>query len=205
MPRTSKSGFELPSPRQLSTTVAKTTANSERTDEIQTVLVMQLGQFIDHDITHTPTHSVSNCCNKDGSFPSSYDSNKCYPIQVLPDDPFWKGRLKCMNFARSLSSPSLKCSLESRQQMNQITHWLDASNIYGSSETELRHLRKGAGGQLKISAQTGSRNGILPTCQTEAANDQIASCNGCKHCFFAGELKVHSISWVSSSKSKFFR
>ena len=29
-------------------------------------------------------------------------------------DPFWKGRKTCMNFARSLSSPSLKCGLQTR-------------------------------------------------------------------------------------------
>ena len=60
-----------------------------------------------------------------------------------------------MNFARSLSSPSLKCTLEERQQMNQISHWLDASNIYGSSEHEATPLRENVGGRLKISTQLG--------------------------------------------------
>ena len=78
---------------------------------------MQMGQFIDHDITHTPNHA-KKCCNKDGSFPSTFDSNKCFPIEVPADDPFWTGRLRCMDLARSLSSPNLKCEIDSRQQVS---------------------------------------------------------------------------------------
>ena len=76
-----------------------------------------MGQFIDHDITHTPNHA-KKCCNKDGSFPDTFDSNKCFPIEVPSDDPFWKGSKRCMDFARSLSAPSLKCEIDSRQQVS---------------------------------------------------------------------------------------
>ena len=135
--------------------MTKSSANEERKDGIHTVFVMQMGQFVDHDITHTPNHAKGDCCGKNGNFPSSFDSNKCYPIEIPRDDPFWQGNKRCMNFARSLSSPSLKCTLEERQQMNQISHWLDASNIYGSSDHEATPLRENAGGRLKISAQVG--------------------------------------------------
>ena len=116
-PRIAKNGFDLPSARKLSTTVTKTSANQDRRDGVSTVLVMQMGQFIDHDITHTPNHA-KKCCNKDGSFPSSFDSNKCFPIEVPADDPFWTGRLRCMDLARSLSSPNLKCEIDTRQQVS---------------------------------------------------------------------------------------
>ena len=56
-PRIAKNGFDLPSARKLSTTVTKTSANQDRRDGVSTVLVMQMGQFIDHDITHTPNHA----------------------------------------------------------------------------------------------------------------------------------------------------
>jgi len=189
-PRIAKNGFDLPSARKLSTTVTKTSANQDRRDGVSTVLVMQMGQFIDHDITHTPNHA-KKCCNKDGSFPSSFDSNKCFPIEVPADDPFWTGRLRCMDLARSLSSPNLKCEIDTRQQMNQITHWLDASNIYGSSDFENQPLRKRVGGLLKITATKGSKTGLLPTCDRESKRDDISMCSGCKSCFFAGDVRAN--------------
>jgi hypothetical protein len=48
----------------------------------------------------------------------------------------------------------------------QITHWLDGSNIYGSTLEEAMHLRS-TKGQLKMSAQTGARAGVLPSCAAE--------------------------------------
>jgi hypothetical protein len=38
-------------------------------------------QFIDHDITHTPSHSELNCCDKDEiSFPGE---PKCNPVKEI--------------------------------------------------------------------------------------------------------------------------
>ena len=84
-------------------------------------LVMQMGQFIDHDITHTPNHA-EECCNKDGTFPDSFSTDKCYPIRVDESDPFWGSKGKtCMSLARSLKAPDLNCSLQFRQQVRDLS------------------------------------------------------------------------------------
>ena len=74
--------------------------------------------------------------------------------------------------------------------MNQITHWLDASNIYGSDEHEASVLRSNFGGQLKITQQPGSSHGVLPSCSKDAAQKRISMCNGCSKCFFAGKIDI---------------
>lgn len=191
LPRKSvTAGFDLPSARALSTVMTTSDNNNRITDTIHTVLVMQMGQFIDHDVTHTPNHAKGDCCNSDGSFPTRYDAATCYPIDIPIDDAFWIGKKTCMNFARSLAAPNLKCSLESRQQMNQITHWLDASNIYGSSKNDANKLRQRFGGQMKVTRQIGSRLGVLPSCASEVSGT-VSACKGCKSCFYAGDARAN--------------
>ena len=45
-------------------------------------------------------------------------------------------------------------------QMNQVTHWLDGSNIYGSKEDQSDRLRLRRGGLMKTSS-----NNLLPVDQ----------------------------------------
>ena len=69
LPRTkSIDGSELESARKISMTVAELeNVLNTNTDETQTVLVMQMGQFIDHDITHNPAHTIMCCENYSGT------------------------------------------------------------------------------------------------------------------------------------------
>ena len=69
---------ELPSARLIS---SQMTRESNVADSIHNVMVMQMGQFIDHDITHTPNHGEV-CCGKNGSLPCK--SNKIlYHVSTL--------------------------------------------------------------------------------------------------------------------------
>ena len=86
-------------------------------------------------------------------------------------------------------------------QTNQITHWLDASNVYGSSEEEIDLLRTKTNGQMEHGStirshpRSSTTNNVLPTCpesshskgSVEKASDHICAHNGCdKKCFIAG-------------------
>ena len=110
-------GFERPSARVVSNGV---TGPRNDLDTENTLLLMQLGQFIDHDLTHTPAHDSDNCCKSGGRFPSKFNADKCFPIRVARNDEFWGGVLECMEFSRSLSSPDLNCKLQHREQLNQV-------------------------------------------------------------------------------------
>ena len=82
--------------------------------------------------------------------------------------------------------------------MNQITHWLDASNIYGSDEHETKNLREGKLGLLKTTSKTDSITHPLPSLPTcdiwKPGNDYPAICRGCQammpripSCYVAGK------------------
>ena len=52
------------------------------------------------------------------------------------------GRKPCQNLVRSDPAPKMPdCSPGPRQQMNQITSWLDSSNVYGSDDITANLLR----------------------------------------------------------------
>jgi peroxidase len=102
----------------------------------------------------------------------------CLSIEIPKDDAFFKGETDCMNFKRSKVSIDIECQPGTFQQINQITHWLDGSNIYGSSLEESNLLRTFQDGLLKI--HEGSEGAeMLPKDKSgsECAGD---------HCYHAG-------------------
>ena len=180
-PRRSISGGELPSPRLVSTSLAK---DVDTTDSRYSVVLMNFGQFIDHDLTHVPVMKAGDgrdldcCSNIAGSEFSSF----CSPISIPSNDPFFRGQKSCMNFVRSSPGPALDCSLRYREQVNQLTHWLDLSQVYGSSLTEQREVRAFTGGRLLINA--GPDGPLLPV------DTQETSCKA-GACMKAGDGRVN--------------
>ena len=80
---------ELPSARLVSVSVVP---DFDAPSELDTHNVMQWGQFVDHDITHTPLFRLSygqrdgiKCCKDDGSGPISQLilHPECFPIGKL--------------------------------------------------------------------------------------------------------------------------
>lgn len=158
-------GDELPSARLVSISVVPDIDNPHETG---TLWVMQYGQFVDHDLTSTPVFRMSAdgtgivCCADDGKALSSQllVHPECLPIDIPDDDPFFSpyGQ-RCMSFVRSMPAPRLDCSFGHGEQMNQLTHFLDHSNVYGSDDEEAHELRAFKGGLLKVTPR--SKHGEL--------------------------------------------
>lgn len=101
----------------------------------------QWGQFLDHDIDIT-----------DGVHPEELENIKI-PKGDSHFDPQEKGDV-VLKFNRSI----YKLNSSPRQQLNEITGWIDASNVYGSNLDRANELRRLDGsGKLKT-----SKKGLLP-------------------------------------------
>ncbi|KAF0288400.1 Chorion peroxidase [Amphibalanus amphitrite] len=185
-PRTQQTdGSPLPSARRVSTTA---TTDSEAADDRFTLSVMQWGQFVDHDLALTPIFTLSGgagiaCCTADGQpLPAADTHPQCFAIDIPADDPFY-GPLgvRCMDFVRSLPAEAPACGATTdAQQQDVLTHYLDGSQIYGSSLEQQTHLRELSGGRLKSQAGT-----LLPV-------DGDAFCaNATMQCFEAGDERVN--------------
>ena len=124
-------GGTLPNARLVSHVFHTDDPSSE--DNLATHMVTQMGQFLDHDITLTPEDHEDNCC---GGSVSSPDGN-CYPIEIPADDSFYSTHNQnCLEFTRSTPY----CEAEEaatgnvREQINAITAFVDASNVYSSTD-----------------------------------------------------------------------
>ena len=96
-------------------------------------MLWQWGQFLDHDLDLT----------------ESADPPEPFFIDVPVGDPFFDpfntGNQQIMLFRSIYRERRL------RQQLNEITSWIDGSNVYGSDDETALELRELSGGLMKVS------------------------------------------------------
>ncbi len=116
-----------------------------------THLVTQWGQFLDHDITLTPENEEHDCCTA-----AANATDECYPITISPADDFYNPKaVQCLEFTRSVAY--CEENEGARQQVNGITSFVDASNVYGSDDDTAALLRSFVDGKLLV-----DDNNLLP-------------------------------------------
>ncbi|KAL6437081.1 hypothetical protein ACFW04_004997 [Cataglyphis niger] len=178
----------LPSPRLVS--AALSTAN-DQSDASRTLAVMEWSQFIAHDIAHTAVRKMVStgkpisCCQPDGDTLSPRHIHPdCSPISVPERDPVYgKHYIRCMNYVRSLPVLRSECTFGPVEQMNQVSHFLDGSTIYGSTLKKSRKLRAFEGGRLRVNMQNNLE--YLPRGDTELASQ----CG--ENCYNSGDDRVN--------------
>jgi peroxidase len=181
-PKAAKSGESLPSARLVSINIVPDINNPS---ELDTHNVMQWGQFVDHDITHTPLFRLGNknssgiqCCTEDGSDPVEQIvfHPQCLPIGIPANDPFFRQHgQRCMNFVRSLPGPQASCTFGYAEQQNQITHLHDSSQVYGNDEEDALALREHRAGKMKTyKNREPSSKDLLPQVEERLAEDECA-------------------------------
>ena len=167
-----------PSPRFVSWSVFK--GNPVKSDDF-TLMVMQWGQFVDHDLDIAPIFEEDNC---DCSF-----SPTCIPIVVSPNDHVFgagsANNASCLTFSRSVPVCTTSTSKHiPRNQVNDLTSYIDASQIYGSNKKLARALRLFKGGLLKQGGRLETLKGNLPVEET------LEECTSLPF-FVAGDIRVN--------------
>ena len=156
-------GAPWPSARLVSATVI---GDLPRLSTALTHIFMLWGQFVDHDLDLFAEFEEEECeesCEFEETCPF------CFPITVPPTDPNFgeatENEGDCLPLARSVGScmRPLNSKFEmAREQINQLTHYQDASNVYGSIQEEAESLRLFSGGLLRQGGRTDSLKGNLP-------------------------------------------
>ena len=115
---------------------------------------MQWGQFLTHDLDHTPEQApahLTDCCGEESDHPA------CAPISISQTDSLYSKHNKtCINFLRSSLAPTSACLVD---QQNQVTSYLDGSMVYGSDLETTLGLREMTGGRLRVTPGKWSERG----------------------------------------------
>lgn len=190
-------GFEKPSARLVSTTLISTKEITP--DEHITHMVMQWGQFVDHDLDHAiPAVSSESWdgidCKKTCDF-----APPCYPMEVPPDDPRVKNR-RCIDLIRSSAicgsgmTSVFFDDIQPREQINQLTSYIDASQVYGFTREfahELRNLTTDEG-LLRTGVHFPNQKDMLPFAAPQDGIDCRRNLNDNNmNCFVAGDIRAN--------------
>lgn len=151
--------------------------------------VWQWGQFLDHDL----------------SLSGSMNPPELFEIAIPAGDPFFDpdgSGTRVMGMNRSIYDPSTGVDVEHpRQQMNEITSFIDASNVYGSNDARGAWLRTFEGGRLKV-----SEGDLLPFndgTQGNAGPGGAASMD--ESLFVAGDVRANEQSGLTAVHTLFVR
>ncbi|MCB1555295.1 MAG: peroxidase family protein [Xanthomonadales bacterium] len=141
-------------------------------------LFWQWGQFLDHDIDLT-----------DG-----VDPPEPAPISVPRGDAYFDPQAsgtQSITFNRSRYDLNTAPD-RPREQTNEITGWIDASQVYGSNEDRANSLRSFVGGKLRSSA-----GDLLPTTTDDDPSASFA--------FVAGDVRVNEQLGLTAMHTLFMR
>ncbi|XP_012253358.2 uncharacterized protein LOC105684530 isoform X2 [Athalia rosae] len=188
--RRSVNGRLLPSPREISSFI-----HQDRDIPLASVthMLMQWGQFVDHDLTATGQSrgfngTVPQCCANGGAGfqPPEFMHPECLPIPVPTNDRFY-GPLgvRCLEFVRSGAAPREDCGFGARDQLSQVTSYLDASTVYSSNVQTSDSLRLFRNGLLQY-GRIQSRKPLLPRQESDLCRRGSLATS----CFRAGDGRL---------------
>lgn len=182
----SPAGENWPNPREISNVIfAQDGADIPSTINASNFLWMW-GQFLDHDITLTPANNGE-----------SY--NIAVPYGDSYFDPYYTGTAEIM-MTRSTAAEGTGTGYDHpREQLNEITSFIDASNIYGSDEQREAALRD-EGGYLKL---TG--DGYLPFNEYGLENANANPLLNAEDLFLSGDVRANETVPLTTMHTLFTR
>ncbi|EDW17736.2 peroxidasin [Drosophila mojavensis] len=190
-------GHPKPSARLVSTSLV---ATKEITPDARiTHMVMQWGQFLDHDLDHAIPSVSSESWDGVDCKKTCEMAPPCYPIEVPPNDPRVKNR-RCIDVVRSSAicgsgmTSLFFDSVQHREQINQLTAYIDASQVYGYNTAfaqELRNLSSDEG-LLRVGVHFPNQKDMLPFAAPQDGMDCRRNLDENQmNCFVSGDIRVN--------------
>uniref|UniRef100_A0A8C9XWX0 Eosinophil peroxidase n=1 Tax=Sander lucioperca TaxID=283035 RepID=A0A8C9XWX0_SANLU len=208
-----------PQVREVSNRILSTANADVESDPLYTLLVTFFGQWTDHDLSLTPQspaiRSFSNGINCDQGCERT---EPCFPIQFPRDDP--RVGEQCIPFFRSApacgsgNTGYIFGASNVRQQINSLTAYIDAGQVYGEEDIKARFLRDLTSdkGLLRVNTQfTDNGKELLPfsssTTNVCATRARITNNTNAQEvpCFVGGDERTNENIALTSLHTLFVR
>jgi hypothetical protein len=184
-------GANRPSARAVSNALAAHVATDTPDDRDLTAYIYVWGQFLDHDLDLT------------GAASPAQPFNVPVPTGDPSFDPAGTGT-QVVPLTRSVYDPTTGTSTANpRQQINQITAWIDGSMVYGSDATRAAALRTFSGGKLKVQSTAVGDLPPLNTAGLPNANDAHRAPDN--QLFLAGDVRANENVELTAMQTLFVR
>ncbi|XP_035303737.1 eosinophil peroxidase [Cricetulus griseus] len=203
-----RNGFLLPLVRAVSNQIVRFPSNKLASDQGRSLMFMQWGQFIDHDLDFSPesparvAFTVGVDCEK-----TCAQLPPCFPIKIPPNDPRIKNQRDCIPFFRSAPAcPQNKNKV--RNQINALTSFVDASMVYGSEVSLALRLRNRTNfWGLLATNQRFQDNGrsLLPFDNLHEDPCLLTNRSARIPCFLAGDTRASETPKLTSLHTLFVR
>ena len=172
----------LPNPRDISN---KYSHGAQKIHKVFTLMGIVWGQIIDHDIDLTCAGNFDHDQSCDDICPGN-PKGACLPIGVRKSDSDLTCRAgRCIPFTRSCPACT-KDYTGARQQINQLTSYLDAGMVYGGPDPEedeyWKNLVDLSTGKLRVGRSQHGTD-LLPD-----ADDDFGMCDG--GCLLGGDARA---------------
>ncbi|XP_070591205.1 myeloperoxidase-like isoform X1 [Erythrolamprus reginae] len=201
-------GFPLPLVRAVSNDIVFFPNNNLTNDRFRSVLFMQWGQFLDHDMDFGPDVTTTLTFRKGiDCLKSCVKELPCYPIKIPPNDPT-KKQFECIHFMRS--APACNGGYAIRNQINALTSFVDASMVYASEDKWSMDLRNFTSdlGLLRVNNRFTDRGlAFLPFGVPEGFEENCNITNTSLNipCFLAGDNRASEMPGLTVLQTLFMR
>ncbi|XP_072502931.1 lactoperoxidase [Notamacropus eugenii] len=209
-PGKTRNGFHLPLVREVSNQIASYLNEDDDLDPLWSLILMQWGQWVDHDLDFSPeTELMLSEDTKKQCDEHCIQEDNCFPIMFPPGDPKLNKQGPCMPFFRAgFVCPTFPLDSVTREQINALTSFLDASMVYGPEPLLARNLRNTSSplGLMAVNTEF-SDNGLalLPFDNKQPSPCKFINATAGIPCFLAGDSRANEQALLAIFHTLFVR
>ncbi|XP_007536196.1 lactoperoxidase isoform X1 [Erinaceus europaeus] len=209
-PGRTRNGHPLPLAREVSNQIASYLGEENVLDQSWSLLLMQWGQIVDHDLDFAPdTELGSSQYSKAQCDEYCIQGGNCFPIIFPPNDSKVKTQGKCMPFFRAgFVCPIAPYQSLAREQINALTSFLDASLVYGpepSLAIRLRNLSSPLG-LLAVNQEVSDHGLAYPPFDNKKPSPcEFINTTARVPCFLAGDSRASEQILLATSHTLLLR